>query len=140
MQRLDLEHRQQSRNGGLVIGRFIKPNLSLQPEPFRQGVPSLLADRRFHQGRLAPMPSGFICQLNDSIPKVIEAMRACVKRRQVHQSFSVLTSMLTIQLRGRSWQACLSQFGPLGKSCAFLVDDYVAGVPAITIARRSFPE
>jgi hypothetical protein len=62
------------------------------------------------------------------------------QRRQVYPSFSLLASLLTIQLRGRSWQVWLSQFGPLGKSCAFLVDDYVAGGTAITIARRSFPE
>jgi hypothetical protein len=58
----------------------------------------------------------------------------------VHPSFSLLTSLLTIQLRGWSWQVCLSQFGPLGKSCTFLVNDYVAGGTAFTIVRRSFPE
>ncbi|CAE8680658.1 unnamed protein product, partial [Polarella glacialis] len=33
----------------------------------------------------------------------------------------------------------LSQFGPLGENCAFLVDGYVAGGTAITVARRNFP-
>jgi hypothetical protein len=66
-------------------------------------------------------------------------MHACVKRRQVHPSFSLLASLLTIELRGRSWQVWRSQFSPLGKSWAFLGDDYVAGGTAITIARRSFP-
>jgi ribulose 1,5-bisphosphate carboxylase large subunit-like protein len=34
----------------------------------------------------------------------------------------------------------LSRFGPLGENCAFLVDGYVAGGTAITVARRNFPE
>ena len=34
----------------------------------------------------------------------------------------------------------LSQFGPLGENCAFLVDGYVAGGTAITVARRNFPK
>merc|ERR1719510_2410461 len=34
----------------------------------------------------------------------------------------------------------LSQFGPLGENTAFLVDGYVAGGTAITVARRNFPK
>jgi len=34
----------------------------------------------------------------------------------------------------------LSQVGPLAENCAFLVDGYVAGGTAITVARRNFPE
>ena len=34
----------------------------------------------------------------------------------------------------------LSRFGPLGENCAFLVDGYVAGGTAITVARRNFPK
>merc|ERR1712014_352645 len=33
----------------------------------------------------------------------------------------------------------LSQFGPLGENTAFLVDGYVSGGTAITVARRNFP-
>eukprot|EP00971_Amphidinium_carterae_P042016 825469-Amphidinium_carterae.1 len=35
---------------------------------------------------------------------------------------------------------CLSQFGPLAENCAFLVDGYVAGGTAVTVARRNFPK
>jgi hypothetical protein len=34
----------------------------------------------------------------------------------------------------------LSQFGPLGEFPAFLVQGYVAGDEAITVARRNFPK
>jgi len=34
----------------------------------------------------------------------------------------------------------LSQFGPLGENTAFLVDGYVSGGTAITVARRHFPK
>merc|ERR1712211_95851 len=34
----------------------------------------------------------------------------------------------------------LSQFGPLAENCAFLVDGYVAGGTAVTVARRNFPK
>merc|ERR1719226_173573 len=33
----------------------------------------------------------------------------------------------------------LSQFGPMGENTAFLVDGYVAGGTAVTVARRNFP-
>merc|ERR1712038_897225 len=35
---------------------------------------------------------------------------------------------------------CLSQFGPLAENCAFLVDGYVSGGTAVTVARRNFPK
>jgi len=34
----------------------------------------------------------------------------------------------------------LAQFGPLAENCAFLVDGYVAGGTAVTVARRNFPK
>ena len=34
----------------------------------------------------------------------------------------------------------MSQFGPLAENCAFLVDGYVAGGTAVTVARRNFPK
>ena len=85
-----------------------------------------------------------ILHVNECIPSVVKALHACVKRDMCIHNFSPLTSLLTVQLRWLlvasmavavrplirpvrdTGQALLVPW-PLGESCAFLVDGYVAG-------------
>jgi hypothetical protein len=77
--------------------------------------------------------------MNECIPKVW-AMRACVKERSASKFFSAnITADDPVEMVARG-KYVLSQFGPLGEICAFLVEGYVSGGEAITVARRNFPK
>ena len=67
-------------------------------------------------------------------------MRACIKETGSYKLFSAnITADDPAEMVARG-QYCLSQFGPLSECCAFLVDGYVAGGTAVTVARRNFPK
>ena len=87
-----------------------------------------------------PQGNQVFCQMKNSIPDVIKAMRACVKETGASKLFSAnITADDPVEMVARG-KYVLSQFGPLGENCAFLVDGYVAGGTAITVARRNFPK
>eukprot|EP00969_Alexandrium_andersonii_P172509 7625780-Alexandrium_andersonii.AAC.1 len=78
--------------------------------------------------------------MNECIPEVIKAMRACVKETGASKLFSANTTAddpNEVIARGKY---ALSQFGPLSEHCALLVDGYVAGGTAVTVAGRNFPK
>eukprot|EP00439_Symbiodinium_sp_Y106_P016265 s10837_g2.t1 len=65
--------------------------------------------------------------MNECIPEVVKAMRACIKETGVGKLFSAnITADDPNEMIARG-KYCLSQFGPLSENCAFLVDGYVAG-------------
>jgi ribulose-bisphosphate carboxylase large chain len=67
-------------------------------------------------------------------------MHACVKKTGSSKLFSAnITADNPAEMIARG-KYCLSQIGPLGECCAFLVHGYVAGGTAITVARRNFPK
>ncbi len=67
-------------------------------------------------------------------------MQACMKETGASKLFSAnITADDPAEMIARG-KYVLSQFGPLGENCAFLVDGYVAGGTAITVARRNFPK
>merc|ERR1719330_1164547 len=66
-------------------------------------------------------------------------MRACVKETGSAKLFSAnITADDPAEMIARG-KYVLSQFGPLAECCALLVDGYVAGGTAVTVARRNFP-
>jgi ribulose-bisphosphate carboxylase large chain len=66
-------------------------------------------------------------------------MRACIKETGESKLFSAnITADDPAEMIARG-KYVLSQFGPLGENTAFLVDGYVSGGTAITVARRNFP-
>jgi len=80
------------------------------------------------------------CQMNECIPEVVKAMRACIKETGESKLFSAnITADDPAEMIARG-KYVLSQFGPLGENTAFLVDGYVSGGTAITVARRKFPK
>jgi ribulose-bisphosphate carboxylase large chain len=77
--------------------------------------------------------------MNDSIPEVIEAMRACVKKTAASKLFSA--NVTVDDPVERSLVASMSVADrPLGPELRLLVDGCVGGGTAITVARRNFPE
>jgi ribulose-bisphosphate carboxylase large chain len=126
-------------NGGLVVGTIIKPKLGLQPKPFGEACYAFWQGGDFIKND-EPQGNQVFCQMNECIPEVVKAMRACVKETGASKLFSAnITADDPVEMVARG-KYVLSQFGPLGENCAFLVDGYVAGGTAITVARRNFPK
>merc|ERR1712127_8458 len=87
-----------------------------------------------------PQGNQVFCQMNECIPEVVTAMRATVKETGVAKLFSAnITADDPAEMIARG-KYVLSQFGPLGENTAFLVDGYMGGGTAITVARRIFPK
>jgi len=126
-------------NGGLVVGTIIKPKLGLQPKPFGEACYAFWQGGDFIKND-EPQGNQVFCQMNECIPEVVKAMRACIKETGVGKLFSAnITADDPNEMIARG-KYCLSQFGPLSENCAFLVDGDVAGGTAVTCARRNFPK
>merc|ERR1711972_405512 len=126
-------------DGGLVVGTIIKPKLGLQPKPFGEACYAFWQGGDFIKND-EPQGNQVFCQMNECIPEVVKAMRACVKETGSAKLFSAnITAGDPAEMIARG-KYVLSQFGPLAENCAFLVDGYVAGGTAITVARRNFPK
>ena len=96
--------------------------------------------KSLHTAQDEPQGNQVFCQMNECIPEVVKAMRACIKETGVGKLFSAnITADDPNEMIARG-KYCLSQFGPLSENCAFLVDGYVAGGTAVTCARRNFPK
>ena len=114
------------------------PKLGLQPKPFGEAC-------YFWQGgdfikNDEPQGNQVFCQMNECIPEVVKAMRACIKETGSSKLFSAnITADDPNEMIARG-KYVLSQFSPLSENCAFLVAGYVAGGTAVTCARRNFPQ
>ncbi|CAE8674687.1 unnamed protein product [Polarella glacialis] len=125
-------------NGGLIVGTIIKPKLGLQPKPFGEACYAFWQGGDFIKND-EPQGNQVFCQMNECIPEVVKAMRAAIKETGSSKLFSAnITADDPNEMIARG-KYVLSQFGPLGENCAVLVDGYVAGGTAITVARRNFP-
>merc|ERR1712054_478423 len=126
-------------NGGLVVGTIIKPKLGLQPKPFGEACYAFWQGGDFIKND-EPQGNQVFCQMNECIPEVVKAMRACIKETGQAKLFSAnITADDPNEMIARG-KYVLSQFGPLAENCALLVDGYVAGGTAVTVARRNFPQ
>merc|ERR1711870_105558 len=127
-----------TKDGGLVVGTIIKPKLGLQPKPFGEACYAFWQGGDFIKND-EPQGNQIFCQMNECIPEVVKAMRACIKETGSSKLFSAnITADDPAEMIARA-KYVLSQFGPLGENTAFLVDGYVAGGTAITVSRRNFP-
>merc|ERR1711972_828221 len=126
-------------DGGLVVGTIIKPKLGLQPKPFGEACYAFWQGGDFIKND-EPQGNQVFCQMNECIPEVVKAMRACIKVTGESKLFSAnITADDPAEMIARA-KYVMSQFGPLAENCAFLVDGYVAGGTAVTVARRNFPK
>merc|ERR1712134_176677 len=126
------------KNGGLVVGTIIKPKLGLQPKPFGEACYAFWQGGDFIKND-EPQGNQPFCQMHECIPEVVKAMRVCIKETGKAKLFSAnVTADDPVEIIARG-KYVLSQFGPLGENTAFLVDGYVSGGTAITVARRNFP-
>ena len=78
--------------------------------------------------------------MNECIAEVLEAIHACIKETGVLKLLSANTTADDPDEVVSRGKYIMSQFGPLAENCAFLVDGYVAGGTAVTVACRSCPK
>ncbi|CAK0900640.1 unnamed protein product [Prorocentrum cordatum] len=125
--------------GGLVVGTIIKPKLGLQPKPFGQACYGFWQGGDFIKND-EPQGNQTFCQMNECIPEVVKAMRAAQEETGQGKLFSAnITADDPNEMIARA-KYILNQMGPMAENCAFLVDGYVAGGTAVTVARRNFPK
>merc|ERR1712076_277489 len=110
-----------------------------QPKPFGEACYAFWQGGDFIKND-EPQGNQVFCQMNECIPEVVKAMRACVKETGIAKLFSAnITADDPAEMVARG-KYVMSQFGPLGENTALLVDGYVAGGSAVTTCRRNFPK
>merc|ERR1740127_393686 len=125
--------------GGLVVGTIIKPKLGLQPKPFGEACYGFWQGGDFIKND-EPQGNQTFCQMNECIPEVVKAMRMAMAETGAGKLFSAnITADDPNEMIARG-KYILDQMGPMAENCAFLVDGYVAGGTAVTVARRNFPK
>jgi ribulose-bisphosphate carboxylase large chain len=126
-------------SGGLVVGTIIKPKLGLQPKPFGEACYGFWQGGDFIKND-EPQGNQTFCQMNECIPQVVKAMQAAMAETGQGKLFSAnITADDPNEMIARG-KYILDQFGPIAENIAFLVDGYVAGGTAVTVARRNFPK
>merc|ERR1711937_1054337 len=126
-------------NGGLVVGTIIKPKLGLQPKPFGEACYAFWMGGDFIKND-EPQGNQIFCQMNECIPEVVKAMRACIKETGEAKLFSAnITADDPVEMVARG-KYVMAQFGPMAELTALLVDGYVTGGTGITVCRRVFPK
>jgi len=121
------------------LAPLFKSTLGLEPEPFSEVCYGFWQGGDFVRNDV-PQGKQVFCQINECIPEVVKAMRACIKETGVSKPFSCnITADDPNEMIARANYA-ISQFGTVVENCAFLVDGYVAGGTAVTACRLNFPQ
>ena len=125
-------------NGGYVAGTIIKPKLGLRPEPFAKAAYQFWLGGDFIKND-EPQGNQSFCPMKKVIPLVVDAMnRAQDETGEVKLFSANITADDPAEMIARG-EYILDAFGFNAPQVAFLVDGYVAGPTAVTVARRNFP-
>ncbi|TCP63234.1 ribulose 1,5-bisphosphate carboxylase large subunit [Rhodovulum bhavnagarense] len=125
-------------NGGMVVGTIIKPKLGLRPQPFADACYEFWLGGDFIKND-EPQGNQVFAPLKDTITLVADAMKRAQDETGQAKLFSAnITADDPAEMIARG-EFILEAFGPDADHVAFLVDGYVAGPTAVTVARRNFP-
>jgi ribulose-bisphosphate carboxylase large chain len=125
-------------NGGYIAGTIIKPKLGLRPEPFAKAAYQFWLGGDFIKND-EPQGNQPFCPLKKVIPLVVDAMNRAQDETGEAKMFSAnITADDPAEMIARA-EFILDAFGFNAPRVAFLVDGYVAGPTAVTVARRNFP-
>ncbi|MBF0167871.1 MAG: ribulose-bisphosphate carboxylase [Alphaproteobacteria bacterium] len=125
-------------NGGMVVGTIIKPKLGLRPEPFASACYDFWLGGDFIKND-EPQGNQVFAPLKETIRLVADAMaRAQDKTGQAKLFSANITADDPQEMLARG-HYILETFGPNASHVAFLVDGFVGGPTAVTLARRNFP-
>lgn len=125
-------------DGGLVVGTIIKPKLGLRPQPFADACHQFWLGGEFIKND-EPQGNQVFAPLKQTIPLVADAMRRAQDATGKAKIFSAnITADDPFEMIARG-EYILDAFADNASHVAFLVDGYVGGPAAITLARRYFP-
>ncbi len=125
-------------DGGLVVGTIIKPKLGLKPRPFAEACHQFWLGGDFIKND-EPQGNQVFAPLCQTIPLVAEAMARAQDATGRPKLFSAnITADDPFEMIARG-EFILAAFGENASHVAFLVDGYVGGPTAVTLARRTFP-
>ena len=125
-------------NGGMVVGTIIKPKLGLRPKPFADACHQFWLGGDFIKND-EPQGNQVFAPMREVIPLVADAMRRAQDQTGEAKLFSAnITADDPFEMIRRG-EMILEMFGENASHVAFLVDGYVGGPTAITLARRYFP-
>lgn len=125
-------------DGGLVVGTIIKPKLGLRPQPFADACYQFWLGGEFIKND-EPQGNQVFAPLKETIPLVADALRRAQDSTGKPKIFSAnITADDPCEMIARG-EYILETFGENANRVAFLVDGYVGGPTAVTLARRYFP-
>ncbi|MFO1404199.1 MAG: ribulose-bisphosphate carboxylase [Azonexus sp.] len=125
-------------DGGLVVGTIIKPKLGLRPQPFADACYQFWLGGEFIKND-EPQGNQVFAPLKETIPLVADALRRAQDFTGKPKIFSAnITADDPFEMIARG-EYILETFGENANRVAFLVDGYVGGPTAVTLARRYFP-
>ena len=125
-------------NGGMVVGTIIKPKLGLRPKPFADACYDFWLGGDFIKND-EPQGNQVFAPLKETIALVADAMKRAQDKTGEAKLFSAnITADDPAEMIARG-NYILETFGEDADHVAFLVDGYVAGPTAVTVARRNFP-
>lgn len=125
-------------DGGLVVGTIIKPKLGLRPQPFADACYQFWLGGEFIKND-EPQGNQVFAPLKETIPLVADALRRaqdCTGKPKIFSANITADDPFEMIARG---EYILETFGENANRVAFLVDGYVGGPTAVTLARRYFP-
>ena len=126
-------------DGGLVVGTIIKPKLGMKPEPFARAAYEFWLGGDFIKND-EPQGNQVFAPLKQTIALVADAMRRAQDATGESKLFSAnITADDPFEIIARG-EYILETFAENANHVAFLVDGYVAGPAAVTLARRYFPQ
>jgi len=126
------------KDGGMIVGTIIKPKLGLRPQPFADACYRFWLGGDFVKND-EPQGNQVFAPLRDTITRVADAMKRAQDETGQAKIFSAnITADDPFEMIRRG-EIILEIFGPDAAHVAFLVDGYVGGPSAVTLARRRFP-
>ncbi|TAN52003.1 MAG: ribulose-bisphosphate carboxylase [Rhodospirillales bacterium] len=125
-------------NGGMVVGTIIKPKLGLRPEPFAKACHDFWLGGDFIKND-EPQGNQVFAPFKETIRLVADAMaRAQDKTGQAKLFSANITADDPAEMLARG-HFIMETFSANASHVAFLVDGFVGGPTAVTLARRNFP-
>ncbi len=126
-------------DGGLVVGTIIKPKLGMKPEPFARAAYEFWLGGDFIKND-EPQGNQVFAPLKQTIALVADSLRRAQDATGESKLFSAnITADDPFEMIARG-EYILETFAENASHVAFLVDGYVAGPTAVTLARRYFPQ
>lgn len=125
-------------NGGMIVGTIIKPKLGLRPQPFADACYRFWLGGDFVKND-EPQGNQPFAPLPETIRAASQAMQRAQDETGEAKLFSAnITADDPFEMIARG-ETILNIFGDNASHVAFLVDGFIAGPAAVTLARRHFP-